>query len=142
MLMRADQAIRDLVRTTLGCTCPETVFDHVERSCRQQPTSEQPYTLRLVIGERLLIYVLEHAQFKAANLQLSDLLTAGRRDRDMQGYNRFRAVLSDSVDATTEALLQAEWQRLAAGDERVHLHLVQPASLARIVAEATTSIGE
>lgn len=135
--MPNEQAIRQLVRTTLGCTCPEAVFDQIERSRRQQPTPEHPYILRLVIGKRLLIYVLEHTQLKMENLLLNDLLVAGQRERDAQGYNRFRAVLSDNaVDAKTEASLQAEWQRLAAGDERVHLHLVHPDRLTRIVTHA------
>jgi len=134
IIVPADQAIRRLVRTTLGCSCPESVFEQIERSHRQQPVREHPYTLRLVIGKRLLIYVLELAQFKAAHLRLNDLLMAGRRDRDTAGYNRFRAVLSDhAADAGIEASLQAEWQRMAAGDERVHLHLVHPDSVAGIV---------
>jgi hypothetical protein len=135
--MPNEQAIRQLVRTTLGCTCPEAVFDQIERSRRERPTPEHPYILRLVIGKRLLIYVLDHTQLKTENLLLNDLLAAGQRERDAQGYNRFRAVLSDNaVDAKTEASLQAEWQRLAAGDERVHLHLVHSDRLTRIVAHA------
>lgn len=136
LIMPVDRAIRDLVRTTLGCTCPESVFEQIERSRRLQPTLEHPYSLRLVIGKRLLIYVLELAQLKSANLQLSDLLVAGRRDRDARGYNRFRAVLSGNTsDARIEASLQAEWRQLAADYKRVHLHLVHPTSLARIVTD-------
>lgn len=75
--------------------------------------------------------------FNQQTCKLSDILVAGRRDRDAQGYNRFRAVLSDNVtDARIEASLQAEWQQFAAGDERVHLHLVHRTSLARIVTDA------
>lgn len=59
LIMPVDRAVRDLVRTTLGCTCPESMFEHIERNRQQQPTLEYPYTLRFVIGKRLLIYVLE-----------------------------------------------------------------------------------
>lgn len=77
LIMPVDRAVRDLVRTTLGCTCPESVFEQIERSRWQQPTLEHPYSLRLVIGKRLLIYALELSNLKSENLQLSDILAPG-----------------------------------------------------------------
>lgn len=141
-LMQDDRAVRRLVRINLGCACPETVFERIERSFRRQPTRERPYRLRLVIGDRLLIYLLGAPDPVTSQLRLADVIAAGRYDRDVHGYNRFRAVLSGITDPARRAALEAEWLRLADGDEHLHLHLMDAEELERVVTDPQSGIAQ
>lgn len=134
--MRDEPAIRHFVRTTLGCDCPDTVFEQIEHTANPAVSHARPYTVRMVVGSRLLIYVLECAQLDRAQLKLDDILVAGRGDRDVHGYNRFRVVIIDATDPALHGPLLTDWQRLVAGEERLHLHVVHPDNMRAITALA------
>jgi len=53
----ASPLLRAFVRETLGCTCPDAVFEAVERTAGIAPMSRVPFA-RWVIGGRLLVYLL------------------------------------------------------------------------------------
>jgi hypothetical protein len=83
----------------------------------------------LVVGGRLLVHLRRpetHAQAEAA---LGDWVTRGREARDRGGLNRFRLVLGLATDALGADRLQAQFGTLAAGDPRLHLHLLPPQAL-------------
>lgn len=119
------RAIEAFVRNRLGCTCPEEVFEQI--SSRRLNLEELPLLQlhRLVIGQRLLIYIVAFEEPLSALSRLDQLLARGRRERDERGCNRFRLVLA--LPGRQEALeLQAAFDRLAANDDRAHLHLLDP----------------
>lgn len=127
---RATPALRGFVRDTLGCACPESVFESVERG-RLANVAGQPVT-RLVIGGRLLIYV---AAGEPTAARVAALAASGRWDRDASGLNRFRLVLGLPAEASEVAALEAAFGDAAGGDPKAHLHCVPAAARDAALAE-------
>lgn len=127
----ANQAVRQFVRQTLGCTCPDDVFEHIASDSPAQP-DESGYDSRLLVGNRLLIYLLaiEDSQTLASRLPKS--LAAGKQERDVRGLNRFRAVLVAADQAAVTDSAQRIFEEFEGKDERVHLHIVTPAEVAAL----------
>jgi len=131
--------IEQFVRGTLGCRCPEGVFDSIE--LRQLPgtTAVQP-VVQLLVGERLLIWCVRPPQ-EAATRWIEQLAVAGQAIRDRGGYNRFRLVVVGRRGTALPLGLPARFAAAVAGDDHVHLHLVTedqlPESLAPPLAEAS-----
>lgn len=115
--------LRAFVRDTLGCTCPESVFDSVER--RTLPDGAGGAVTRLVIGGRLLIYV---ATGKPEAARLTSLAEAGQRDRDVNGLNRFRLVVGLPTRQAEDASLEAAFRGAVRDDPKAHLHCVPTAA--------------
>lgn len=120
------------VRDVLGCGCPDEVFEQIEQGSLELLPEPAGPTRRIVVGRRLLIYLHELGETAdPATLAavLPALVKAGRAERDRAGLNRVRIVLAtgagDAVAGPAERLFAA----LAEVDEKVHLHVVQPAEL-------------
>jgi hypothetical protein len=113
----ATPALRAFVRNGLGCTCPEAVFEAVART--DLVVGGRVAGVRLVIGDRLLIYV---AAGEASTAAIDALAAAGLQDRDEHGFNRFRLVvaLADGEMLATE--LESAFAQAVAGDAKAHLH--------------------
>ncbi len=136
--MKRDE-IEQFVRGTLGCRCPEGVFDSI--GLRQLPgtTAVQP-VVQLLVGERLLIQCVRPPQ-EATTRWIEQLAVAGQEIRDRGGYNRFRLVVVGGHGADLPLELRARFAAAVAGDDHAHLHLVAedqlPESLAPPLAEAS-----
>ena len=59
-MTQADPAVETFVRGTLGCGCPDEVFQQVEESALAAP--EAPAAWRIAIGGRLLVYLWQPAR--------------------------------------------------------------------------------
>jgi len=120
------------VRGTLGCGCPDEVFQHVAIS-RLPAIAGRPPIVQLLVGSRLLIHVVAPPDGAAANGWIEQLVDNGRGARDRHGYNRFRLVIASAVPLTSARELQERFARAIAGDGKAHLHFVGseqlPASL-------------
>jgi hypothetical protein len=115
----ATPALRAFVRDTLGCSCPEVVFDAVART--DLVVDGQAAGTRLVIGDRLLVYVaLGEVEARA----IDALAAVGLRDRDRHGLNRFRLVIGVPAGAAPSGDLQDVFSAAVAGDPKAHLHFV------------------
>lgn len=128
--MDKNLSIEKFVRQILGCTCPDKVFEQIED--RKVLASVSPHSRRITIGGRLLIYIWEvdeaDEQFKENFLAL---LAAGRKERDEQGLNRFRAVLAvDDITHGITAEAELHFSLFAGRDDRMHLHVI-PRSVLR-----------
>jgi len=123
--------VRRFVREVLGCGCPEAVFEHIE-DAPLPATGDLPAYRRLLIGQRLLIYVLVpvSASPASAAAALAGLLERGQRERDRLGLNRFRAVVGVDDPPAWEPRLRTVFETFAArpgvGADRLHLHVVAP----------------
>ena len=128
----ATPALRGFVRDTLGCTCPESVFESVERGSLSGELGAA--VTRLVIGGRLLIYVVP-GEPEAA--QVTVLADAGRRDRDGHALNRFRLVVARraEADAGDTVGLEAAFRDAVVGDPKAHLHCVPAAAFSALFSE-------
>lgn len=127
-MTQADPSIERFVRGTLGCGCPDEVFRSIELS-GQPATSDRPAYRRLLIGQRLLIFILEPECEAGIAQAVRAIAGEGRAQRDALGLNRFRLVVTlDAAAATSEAAVTA-FEDVAAGDARAHLHLLAPGVL-------------
>lgn len=126
-MLRATPPLRAFVREQLGCTCPEDVFDTVERGGLD--LDGRPAGTRLVVGGRLLIYV---ATGPVDAPSVAALAGAGRRDRDGHGLNRFRLAIAAPPDAASRGALEAAFTGAVAGDPKAHLHCLAGAAIALV----------
>jgi hypothetical protein len=127
--------IERFVRDTLGCGCPDEVFDSI--SIRKIPTvAGRSAHTELLVGSRLLIQVLEAPRDTSDAGWLERVVADGRAVRDRNGYNRYRLVLvvpAPGGTAIDRNDLSNRFARASTGDDRAHLHLLTsdqlPASL-------------
>ena len=120
--------IEHFVRATLGCQCPDEVFRSVSIDPLRTADGAIGYT-RLLVGHRLLIYILDTAAVRVTDGALTDLVACGRRERDERGYNRFRLVIACDEPASAGTAVQHAFNEATGSDERAHLHCLPRALL-------------
>ncbi|MCU7922827.1 MAG: hypothetical protein KZQ88_09020 [Candidatus Thiodiazotropha sp. (ex Dulcina madagascariensis)] len=130
-----DDQITTFVRQTLGCNCPDEVFERVLVSNQEISEFAGPVT-RIDIGGRLLVYLMPIASIGVEAAAVERAVVAGRTDRDSRGFNRFRLVVADSSDAGQQRRVMQMFSRVAGRDEKLHLHFVQPGLLEGIAPKA------
>jgi hypothetical protein len=120
----ADQGtIERFVRGTLGCGCPDEVFQSI--SIDGLPAlAARPPVLQLLVGSRLVIHIVTLPAGEVVNGWLEQLAAQGRATRERHGYNRFRLVLATSAATPLRAELEARFARATGNDPRAHLHLI------------------
>jgi hypothetical protein len=111
------------VRQTLGCGCPEEVFQTIEHQTTHVFSVHGPIVERLVIGKRLLIYLWATDDPDEVRNKLRGFMDSGRKDRDDNGLNRFRGVIAtravDAIRAVADLVITQP-----GSDDRIHLHVV------------------
>lgn len=122
----SDPRITHFVRDTLGCHCPETVFDrvvlHVGGAGRMIASIE--------IGGRLLIHLVDVDRGSDIAQQLGAAVQRGVVERDRRGFNRFRlVVLASAAEAWIDRAEQV-FRQLPQRDALTHLHILEPAAVA------------
>ena len=116
------QQIKDFVRRTLGCGCPEEVFSDINLTLSES-LSDRPAMKRLLIGRRLLIILLPCLE-SAIPSCLPQLVQEVRKERDDMGYNRVRIVLSLPQPSQIQPSAGLLFPTLAGVDDRMHLHIL------------------
>lgn len=125
--MLHQEKIKDFVQKTLGCGCPEEVFQKIDCQTSIQ-IRDISIRNRINIGNRLLIYVVEMNNTDLLKNILPILIDTGKKDRDILGFNRFRLVLAtDSLDQITQ-VAEALFRDIHK-DEKVHLHIITKDSI-------------
>ena len=125
--------IKDFVQGTLGCQCPEEVFDSVDCVDNFTAAGGSVVKARINVGNRLLVYVVEMNP-KVGVAYITNLLNEGKMERDGRGFNRFRLVLCTNdrnivlsmiKDIAPPADGNGSSLELGVGmDERVHAHIL------------------
>ena len=123
--------IERFVRRTLGCCCSDDVFRLVAVADGQ--SRDGTGFTRLIIGGRLLIYILEQPAEGSVAALVGALAAQGLAERESRAYNRFRLVLACDDPAAANGEAESAFRRLAGGDDRAHLHLLAPAELPAIL---------
>lgn len=122
-LTPADRAsLERFVRGTLGCKCPDEVFDSIVIEHEAAPVLVQ-YT-RLVVGDRLLIYLLQGPGKGVAPADVAGLAGRGLAERTERGFNRFRLVVEWDGAARAREEFVASFASAAGRDDRAHLHVI------------------
>ena len=115
--------ITRFVRGTLGCQCPDEVFQSIVIGEERTADHGEPFT-RLLIGDRLLIYIVPTSATAAVPDTLAALARRGRVERDAKGYNRFRLVIASRDAAAQSTAARAVFDAALGHDDKAHLHLV------------------
>ena len=117
------KAIKDFVRNTLGCNCPEEVFKYID--CRTVVNIDEYIELayEINIGNRLLIFAAAIDEVDSLISAIRKLVRAGIKKRDENKFNRFRLVLLTAPEIDIAEQASEIFSSLAA-DDKVHLHVI------------------
>ena len=121
--------IARFVRHELGCRCPDEVFNTISVNEHPEAFGSMRNACLVSIGGQLLILLISTRQWRSLAGRLDELFRQGRHLRDSGGFNRFRLVIATSDTAAADASLTQTFARLDDTDERLHLHVIQPARL-------------
>ncbi|WP_373510450.1 hypothetical protein, partial [Thiocapsa sp.] len=126
----ASSELERFVRETLGCNCPDDVFERV-RIREGPPLPDGGRVRRIAIGGRLLIYLVDGVPVDAVNRDIGAWTLSGQIDRDGAGMNRFRLVIGlDRLSGPDADRIKGVFAAACdEGDDRMHLHLVAPDSI-------------
>jgi len=116
-------SLERFVRDTLGCGCPDEVFQHLVVS-RLPPIAGRPPIVQLQVGSRLLIHIVAPPEGASPNGWIEQLAANGRTARDRHGYNRFRLVVASPTPPASGREIQERFARAITGDDKAHLHFV------------------
>ncbi len=123
--------IKAFVQNTLGCGCPEEVFQRIECDSNIRRDGIE-IRHRINIGNRLLVFIVPVESTNSLNEMLPRLVDIGKSERDISGFNRFRLVLA--LDDTGLGSNDAEelFQRCNK-DEKIHLHIISKENILGLV---------
>jgi hypothetical protein len=122
-----DENIKTFAINTLGCGCPEEVFEYMD--CQSNITlNDVVLRNRINIGNRLLIYIVEVRNGDFLKNVLPLLIATGKKERDDLKFNRFRLVLtSDNIDETKK--VAEDIFNAIERDEKIYLHVILKADI-------------
>lgn len=127
--MTISEDIKAFVKHTLGCQCPEQVFEHIEWH-RNVRVDHILLSNKLNVGNRLLIYVLTGENTDSVKSSLLTLVRQGKNERDTLGFNRLRLVIvADETNVSEIGRAATGLFERSDKDERVHLHVVKASEL-------------
>jgi hypothetical protein len=115
--------LKVFIRNTLGCGCPERVFEKIDVSDLQTGEREKKIT-RVVVGDVLLIYVMQRESSGNLVDSVESIGLAGKTDRDTNNYNRFRLVVSGFEDVAQQKEISERFSKSFSTDEKMHIHFV------------------
>ena len=126
--MMGKEQIKGFVRNTLGCTCPEEVFQSID--CSEDVPIQGDITAwyRIDVGGRLLIYVFKETQERDLATDIGTLISHGRQAKESGGYNRFRLVLLSQNPQHVSEMATAAFDSLVK-DDKTHLHVVDQSEI-------------
>ncbi len=121
--MTDNKVIREFVRKTLGCNCPEEVFQYID--CRAAVNIDENIlpAYEINIGNRLLIFAAGIDEVDSLRSVLSKLVQDGINKRDEKKFNRFRLVLLSNGDNDIAEHASEIFDSLTT-DEKAHLHVI------------------
>lgn len=118
-----NEKIKVFVKNTLGCGCPEKVFEKIDVSKLQTVENEKEIT-RVVVGGTLLIYVIRPRLAGDFVDSVEAIGLAGKNDRDTNNYNRFRLVVSGFDDDVQQEKVSERFSKTFNTDDKMHIHFV------------------
>lgn len=118
-----NSALEHFVRGTLGCKCPDEVFESI--AVDRAPASAGALAhARLVVGNRLLIYVLAVEPGRRTTSVVSNLTRAGVAERKARGLNRFRIVVASTRPTQLLEDAKTGFDNAGGRDDHTYLHVI------------------
>ncbi|MDB4575892.1 hypothetical protein N9112_02925 [bacterium] len=121
--IRNNEKLKGFVRNTLGCGCPEEVFEKIDVSMYLAVGHEKEVT-RIVVGDTLLIYIIAPETYGDLIDGIESLGLAGKKDRDINNYNRFRLVVSGLEGDVRQREASEHFSEFFKMDAKMHIHFV------------------
>jgi hypothetical protein len=118
--MQTYPEIKRFVQETLGCSCPDEVFNQID----YQKECDDISGRKINVGERLLIYIITMDGKSSIQGVISSALEQGVEERDKKGLNRFRLVLVASRPDELHSSAEHAFYSSGCADEKTHLHVV------------------
>ena len=128
--MTSNESIKNFVRNTLGCKCPDNVFEQIDD--RQVTSKISPHTRSITIGGKLLLYVWEVGSPDQLEEGVPAILAAGKKARNELGLNRLRAILVTGDPSIIKSQADLCFSQFSDLDEKMHLHVISRQGLAAI----------
>ena len=122
-------AIEKFVRKSLGCTCPNEVFNFIRIEHNPVAFGNLQQGYLLTIGGVLLVYVVETHNWESVTSHLEQIFMRGREMRDTGEFNRFRLVVVTSDIQPAQQVLLRQFDVL---DDRLHLHVIEREQLPKL----------
>ncbi len=126
---QSKENLKTFVKLTLGCRCPDAVFEHVEIDRNIQTDNGIFLHSRINIGNRLLIYVMEQKGSSFDPDELPNIIHGGIHERYKYGFNRFRLVLAFEGSEELRRTVENIFDKLPDKDDRTHLHIIEKGDL-------------
>jgi len=116
--------VKTFVQGTLGCSCPEEVFDRIAVD-----TGAGEVSHRIRIGGRLLVYIIDAGRTADVSSAVASALQEGVRERDRDHFNRLRLVVMSPSPGRIAETARDAFSGSPARDERTHLHVLETRDL-------------
>ena len=124
--MQTVTAIKRFVQETLGCSCPEEVFNTIN----YQKACEAISGSKINVGDRLLIYIITMDGKSDAQGIIKSAMARGVEEREKKGLNRFRLVLVTSRPDELRGSAEQAFNDSGFTNENTHLHVVSESDVA------------
>ena len=125
--MQAYPEIKRFVQETLGCSCPEEVFNKIDYQKENDGISGRKVT----VGDRLLVYIITMDGKSSIQRVINSALEQGVEERERKGFNRFRLVLVASCPDVLRSSAEHAFDSSGYTDENTHLHVVNESDVER-----------
>jgi hypothetical protein len=123
------ELLKEFVKDTLGCQCPDDVFDSILKKENVILEGDLNIDLIFIIGNRLLIFLFTSETPELTEKLLPKLIRHGKIQRDSNNLNRFRLVILTDDPQTIEAKINSKFSELTEDDKKIHLHVLDKAKL-------------
>jgi hypothetical protein len=128
-MIKNRDAIINFVQNVLGCGCPPEVFDDIKLSGNYRLCQYTILKYKIIIGGKLLIYIIENPELEYINDNLMNVIFMGKIERTTENLNRFRLVLiSNNIDEIRKSS-EEYFSAMSKDDDKMHLHLISPEDL-------------
>jgi hypothetical protein len=127
--MLPPERIKHFIQHTLGCSCPEEVFQSIDVRSNLRLSSFITLDSAIIIGNRLLVYIAEAGSAGCIEEHLPVLVAAGKKERNEKGLNRFRLVLVADNPEEVRQIAVRQFEELRGNDEKVHLHVISRSAI-------------
>jgi hypothetical protein len=119
------EKLKQFVTQTLGCTCPEEVFNRIDLYRDVEIFQDEKLRYLIIIGGRLLLYIIEINSRQEIEHDLPRIIQHGIKEREEKGLNRIRIVIVTEKYNEIEELAQTKFESIRERDDRVHLHVIK-----------------
>ena len=127
--MWSNEKLKVFVKDTLGCGCPDKVFERIVVSKIEIETHAEEI-IRIVVGDTLLVYIVRHLSADKSVGSVEAVGSTGRVDRDANNYNRFRLVLTGIEGSAQKDKITECFSKTFDEDEKMHIHFVDESFIA------------